>query len=154
MATFPRKKETRQFALSSESLLVIGLSVLGDTFSPVSAASITHYFTINPIRICNTAGTTCAPTPFYPNETYKIYSQVGVAPIFLPIKQINNTTLLTVNGVANVSVPGNGQHPNPTTINAWFANSLNSAPGTVLYGEAWLGGNGLVINVRRAILPS
>lgn len=49
-----------------------------------------------------------------------------------------------------MSVPGNGQHPNPTpnptTINAWFANSLNSAPGTVLYGEAWLGGNGLVIN--------
>jgi hypothetical protein len=82
----------------------------------------THYFTINPIRICNTAGTTCAPTPFFTDETYKIYFQVGVAPIVLPIKQINNTSLLTVNGVANVSVPGNGQHPNPTpnptTINA------------------------------------
>jgi hypothetical protein len=146
MKTYPHKKGTRQFALSSKSLLVIGLSVLGGTFSPVSAAPITHYFTINPIRICNTAGTTCAPTPFYPDETYKIYSQVGVAPIFLPIKQINNTSLLTVNGVANVSVPGNGQHPNPTTINAWFANSLNSAPGTVLFGQAWVGGNGLVIN--------
>jgi len=39
-----------------------------------------------------------------------------------------------------------GKHPNPTTLNAWFANSLNAAPGSVLYGEAWLGGNGLVIN--------
>jgi hypothetical protein len=146
MITFPRKKGTQQLILSRKSLLVIGLSVLGGTLSPVSAAPITHYFTINPIRICNTAATTCAPTPFFPNETYKIYSQVGVAPIFLPIKQINNSSLLTVNGVANVSVPGNGQHPNPTTINAWFANSLNSAPGSVLYGEAWLGGNGLVIN--------
>ena len=146
MKTYPHKKGTRQFALSSKSLLVIGLSVLGGTFSPVSAAPITHYFTINPIRICDTAGTTCAPTPFYPDETYKIYSQVGVAPIFLPIKQINNTSLLTVNGVADLSVPGNGQHPNPTTINAWFANSLNTAPGTVLFGQAWVGGNGLVIN--------
>jgi hypothetical protein len=34
MATFPRKKETRQFALSSESLLVIGLSVLGGDVFP------------------------------------------------------------------------------------------------------------------------
>ncbi|MFN9912127.1 MAG: zinc-dependent metalloprotease family protein, partial [Pirellulaceae bacterium] len=65
---------------------------------------------------------------------------------FLPIKQINNSALLAVNGVANVSVAGNGQHANPTTINAWFANSLNSAPGTVLFGEAWLGANGVVIN--------
>lgn len=146
MKTHPPKKGTRQFAFSSNSLLAIGLSVLEGTLSPVSAAPITHYFTINPIRICNTAGTTCAPTPFFPNETYKIYSQVGVAPIFLPIQQINNSSLLNVNGVANVSVPGNGQHPNPTTINAWFANSLNSAPGSVLYGQAWVGGNGLVIN--------
>jgi hypothetical protein len=127
-------------------MLAIGISVMGGALSPASAAPITHYFTINPIRICNDAGVSCAPTPFYPDETYKIYSQVGVAPIFLPIKQINNSALLTVNGVANVSVAGNGQHPNPTTINAWFANSLNSAPGTVLYGQAWLGGNGLVIN--------
>jgi len=146
MNTFPRKKGTHQFKLGSKSLLAIGLSVLGSSLSPVSAAPITHYFTINPIRICNDAGTSCAPTPFFPDETYKIYSQVGVAPIFLPIKQINKSSLLTVNGVADVSVPGNGQHPNPTTINAWFANSLNSAPGSVLYGEAWLGGNGLVIN--------
>ena len=86
MIAFRRNKIIQQFIFNSKSLLVIGLSVLGGTQSPVSAAPITHYFTINPIRICNTAGTTCAPTPFFPNETYKIYSQVGVAPIFLPIQ--------------------------------------------------------------------
>lgn len=133
-------------SLSRFTLLACGVGLLAGPLSPVSAAPITHYFTINPIKICNNAGTSCAPTPYYPEETYKIYSQVGVAPIFLPIQQINNSALLSVNGVANVSIPGNGQHPNPTTINAWFANSLNSAPGTVLYGEAWLGANGLVIN--------
>lgn len=136
----------RHMVLNRLSMLAFGFSLLGGALLPASAAPITHYLTINPIRICNDSGSFCAPTPFYPNETYKIYSQVGVAPIFLPTKQINNSALLAVNGVANVSVAGNGQHANPTTINAWFANSLNSSPGSTLYGEAWLGANGVVIN--------
>lgn len=87
-------------------------------FSPTSAAEITHYFTIKPIQICNDAGASCAPTPFYPGETYTIYSQAGVAPIFLPITTTNKTSLLTVNGVADVDKSGNGQHAHSTTINA------------------------------------
>lgn len=137
----------RLFSVEVQSkYLALGISLLGGAFSPVAAVPITHYFTINPIRVCNNAGASCAATPFYPDETYKIFSQAGVAPIFLPIQQINNSSLLNVNGVANVSIPGNGQHPNSTTINAWFVNSLNSAPGTTLYGEAWMNANGLVIN--------
>lgn len=131
---------------SQSALVAFGVSLIGNVFSPVVSAPITHYFTINPIRVCNNSGSSCAATPFYSDDTYKIYSQAGVAPIFLPLQQINNSSLLNVNGVANVSTPGNGQHPNSTTINAWFVNSLNSAPGTTLYGEAWLNGNGLVIN--------
>lgn len=131
---------------SKRSLLAAGFVLLsGSIFSQASAAEITHYFTINPIQICNDAGASCAPTPFYPDETYKIYSQAGVAPIFLPITTINKTSLLTVNGVTDVDKPGNGQHANSTTINAWFANKVNSSSGTT-FGEAWIGANGLVIN--------
>lgn len=76
----------RHMRLSRLTLLACGVGLLAGPLSPVSAVPITHYFTINPIKICNNAGTSCAPTPYYPAETYKIYSQAGVAPIFLPLQ--------------------------------------------------------------------
>lgn len=80
----------RLFSVEVQSkYLALGISLLGGAFSPVAAAPITHYFTINPIRVCNNAGASCAATPFFPDETYKIFSQAGVAPIFLPVQQIN-----------------------------------------------------------------
>jgi hypothetical protein len=80
----------RHMALNRLSMLAFGVSLLGGALLPASAAPITHYLTINPIRICNDSGSFCAPTPFYPNETYKIYSQVGVAPIFLPLAGVTH----------------------------------------------------------------
>ena len=128
------------------AFLALGTALLSGVGSQALAAPITHYLTINPIQICDDDGLSCAPTPFYPDDTYKIFSQAGIAPVFLPITQLNNSSLLAVDGVASVDQPGNGKHPNTTTVNAWFANTLNTSPGFVLYGQAWNNANGLVIN--------
>lgn len=112
-----------------------------------NAQTIDWYFTIQPIQLCNDAGASCAPIPLFAAEVEKIYRQAGVAPIFLPTTQLNNTTLLTTStGITSVDQPGNGRNPNPTTINTWFVNNLVTDPGFVLYGEAWVNANGVVIN--------
>jgi hypothetical protein len=54
--------------------------------------------------------------------------------------------LLSSPSVSDVDQPGNGQHPNPTTINMWFVQDMPTTPGYVLYGEAWIDANGVAIN--------
>ncbi|WP_161564976.1 reprolysin-like metallopeptidase [Okeania hirsuta] len=110
------------------------------------AQVIDRYFTIQPIQVCNNAGVNCAPTPLFEAEVEKIYRQAGIAPLFLPTTQLDNTALLQTPGIATLDQPGNGQHPNPTTINAWFVEELETDPGFVLYGQAWLNANGVAIN--------
>jgi Metallo-peptidase family M12B Reprolysin-like/PEP-CTERM motif len=112
---------------------------------PASAAVIDKFFVIQTIQLCNDAGGSCATVNTFQAETAKIYEQAGVAPIFLPMTQLNSTALLTTTGVTPLDQPGNGQHTNSTVINAWYANALTTASGT-LFGEAWVGGNGAAIN--------
>lgn len=108
---------------------------------------IDRYFTVQPIQVCNDAGTTCAPTPLFKNETEKIYAQAGVSSVFLPTTQLNDSSLLSTPSVSDIDLPGNGQHPNPTTINMWFVQDMPySVPGYVLFGEGWIDANGVAIN--------
>lgn len=79
-------------------------------------------------------------------KTQEIYEQAGVASIFLPTQSINDSSLLTVNGITDVNLLGNGQSSNANTLNVWFVDSLNSAPNTTLFGQAYINGNGAVIN--------
>jgi hypothetical protein len=110
------------------------------------AVPIDRYFTVQPIQVCNNAGASCAPTPIFQSEIEKIYRQAGVASIFLPTTQLNNTSLLQTTGIAAINQPGNGRSPNSTTVNTWFVDNLNTTPGSILYGQAYVGGNGVVIN--------
>ncbi|NEO61065.1 MAG: hypothetical protein F6J98_11690 [Moorea sp. SIO4G2] len=111
-----------------------------------NAQVIDRYFTINPIQVCNDAGANCAPTPIFPDEVTKIYQQAGVAPVFLPTTQLSDTDLLTMTtGIRDIDQAGNGQHPNPTTINTWFVQDLVEPRG-ILYGQAWINANGVVVD--------
>jgi hypothetical protein len=110
------------------------------------AQVIDRFFTVQPIQLCNDAGGSCAPTPLFQTETEKIFAQAGVAPIFLPTTQLNDSDLLASSSVSDLNVPGNGQHADPLTINMWFVEDMPTNPGWVLYGEAYVSGNGVAIN--------
>jgi hypothetical protein len=108
------------------------------------AATIDKYFTINPIRVCNDAGASCTTATTYAAETTKIYAQANVASVFLPTTTVNSTALLSIPSVSSTSA-GPGISPDASTLNVWFVQNMPTSSGT-LYGEAWLGANGVAIN--------
>ena len=123
--------------------IVVAVTLVATT---AQAQVIDRFFTVQPIQVCNDAGGSCAPTPMFQAETEKIYAQAGVAPIFLPTTQLNNTALLSSSSVVDLNVPDSGQHDDPSTINMWFVEDMPTTPGFVLYGEAYVNGNGVAIN--------
>ncbi len=107
------------------------------------AAPIDRYFKVQIVRICNSAGTACAGTPSFPEASTKIYAQAGIEPIFLPILDYNNTTVLNgSNGIEAISQAyfgcQGGCYAPSITLYAFFANTLNNT----IYGNAWDNGNG------------
>ncbi|GJJ02395.1 hypothetical protein RugamoR64_29330 [Duganella rhizosphaerae] len=133
--------------MSTKSVARVVIAFLSTVFiGQASAVPIDKYFVVNPISICNNAGAACTVANTYAAETAKIYAQAGVGAVFLPTRQINNTAAQSVPSVTNLSVPGNGQSADPATINMWFAQNMPSTPGTVLFGNAYVGGNGVAIN--------
>jgi len=108
------------------------------------AQTIDRYLLIQPIQVCNDAGANCAAITNFPAETRAIYAQAGIFPVFLTPTQFNSTAMLT--GITGVDViDGDGDGGSETVIEAWFVQSI-SVPSGTLYGEAWLDGNGLLIN--------
>ena len=136
----------RRYLSCSTALCTTALTIFGLGGSAFAATTIDRFLIIQPITVCNTNGTNCAAPVYYKDETEKIFLQANVLPVFLPTTTINNTNLQSVTGIAAINQVGNGQSSNANTINAWFTGSLAAPPGSVLYGEAWLGGNGLVVN--------
>ena len=129
---------------------IFGIAVLALTIALISTTSqaqvIDRWFTVQPIQVYDDAGLNPAPMPIFQEETEKIFAQAGVAPIWLPTTQINDSSMLVVSGVSDVNIPGNGQHADPLTINMWFVDELDIGPGWTLFGEAYIDGNGVVIN--------
>ncbi|MBO7921691.1 zinc-dependent metalloprotease family protein [Alteromonas sp. K632G] len=125
---------------------LIFCSVLWAATNYVYGVPIDQFMLINPIQICDDNGANCASSPLSIQKTQEIYEQAGVASIFLPTQSINDSSLLTVNGITDVNLLGNGQSSNANTLNVWFVDSLNSAPNTTLFGQAYINGNGAVIN--------
>lgn len=139
MGTTPLFK-TVTIATSCFTSIVLSSSI-------AQAATIDRYFTVQPIQVCDNAGANCASTPIFQSEVAKIYQQAGVASVFLPTTQLNNTSLLNTTGIAAIQQAGSpGASANSTTINTWFVNNLATAPSSVLFGEAWVGANGVVVN--------
>jgi hypothetical protein len=125
-------------------LLAATSAIVALGFEVAEAIPVDKYVTINPIQVCNDAGAACTTVNTYSAQTTKTYAQANIAPVFLPITQINSTVSLSVPSVTNVNVAGNGQSADASTINMWFVQNMPST-GT-LYGEAYVGGNGVAIN--------
>jgi len=125
--------------------LILAASFLFVLCASEAQAQVDRWFTVNPIQVCNDTGGTPAPIPMFQAETEKIFAQAGVAPIWLPTTQLNDSSLLSVTTVLNLDLPGNGQHADPLTINMWFVEDMPNPLGT-LYGEAYNGANGVAIN--------
>lgn len=117
---------------------------------PVTSQAVTmdRFLMIKPIDICDDDGKNCASMPISAVQTQTVYTQAGVTVLYEPTGQISKSSLLNVNGVTDVNIPGNGQSSNANTLNLWFANSLiyKPDPKATLFGNAFLGGNGVVIN--------
>jgi len=140
-----RSRSLRSSGVARLALLAGSIGLLSG--ARASAATIDRSFNVQIVRICNDAGTVCAATPYFPAETTKIYAQAGIAPIFLPIQDLNKSSILNgTNGIEAISMAAFGCAspcaPLSTTLYAFFANTLDST----FYGNAWLGDNGSALD--------
>jgi hypothetical protein len=133
------------------------------------ALPIQSALTLQPIDVCDTAGANCAVDPgnaaFFSNlqaVMTAVWAQAGLAPVLLAPQKLNIGTVATpagryglvtdVNTAAPVDgfrlltrTPGNGQSPNPTTLNLYLVDSLVT-PGQIVRGVSFINGNGLVVS--------
>ena len=144
---FPHVSQSqKRVTVTPRSLTRICLISVFALIASSSHAQIDRWFSVQPIRIYDDAGLNPAPMPLFQAETEKIFAQAGVAPIWLPTVQVNDSSMLVVSSVSDVNVPGNGQHVDPLTVNMWFVEDLDIGPDWILFGEAYINGNGVVIN--------
>lgn len=128
------------------AIFLLGAAVPAFLPAPASAQTIDSYILIQPIIVCDDNGNNCAQFVAFPEELKKIYAQAGIFPVLLPFNQLNDTSLQSVSGISDIDGSG-GMSADPLTINAWFVLNLPTGdPNSVLYGEAWVDANGLVIN--------
>ncbi len=115
---------------------------------PAASQTVDRFILIQPIQVCDDGGANCATITNFPPETRAIYAQAGVFPVFLTPIQLNSTAEL--NGLTGVDpIDDDDGGGSETVIEAWFVNSLDDGdadPSTNLFGEAWVDGNGIIIN--------
>ena len=133
---------------------------------PIDAA-----LTIQPIEVCDPSSGACATADFAQIQAVlnAVWAQAGIAPVLLtpeqavPVNaggmgatQVGLTTgadnTIPVDGFRLLArSPGNGQSPNPNTINLYIVNTLNpfvnGAPqsGQIARGNSFINGNGIVL---------
>ncbi len=134
-------------------------AVLGSPVQPIS-----RLVTVQPIDVCNTAGSACAPIgglSAYESFADAIFAQAGISFAFAPVETYDNSAFLnpqadsTAIGVFDtahqlVRDPGHKQSLNPNTLNVYFVDNIiattNGVPtGAGVYGFGLIGGNGSII---------
>lgn len=129
-------------------LSVFGFTVLKT--QPANAAAINFSLNIQPIDVCDNSGSNCAPVNLFQAETEKIWQQAGIGINFLTPTTISNTNFLSIDTDSEFSSLTNGalngQSSNSKTLNMWFVSNLFPDPTNITFGNAYLGGNGVVIN--------
>lgn len=149
MGTCPYKTVAAKSAVVLDRIwcrIIVTSCLFFSLVASTAYGQIDRWFSVQPIQVHNDFGLNPAPMPLFQAETEKIFSQAGVAPIWLPTVQVSDSSMLVVSGVNDVNVPGNGQHADPLTVNMWFVEDLDIGPDWLLFGEAYNGGNGVVIN--------
>lgn len=132
----------RSFALGLVIVIVIGMA------SAASAMPIDKRLVVTVRTVCNDVGEDCSfqgplGDLFYEIEGDKIWAQAGIDLEFILDRNVNSTELLhgPAGGLADFTDPLVGPG---TTM--YLTSSLLCAHCT-LYGAAWLGAGGLVINM-------
>jgi hypothetical protein len=120
-------------------------------------------YNVQPIRVCNDAGTTCANTSFDPAVTNKIWSQAGINFNFLPLITYQNTSYLTTDvNAANTTdefkllarKTGHQQSTDSNTLNLYFVQGfqpIGYSSGFVIFGIGFINGNGVAVADNRRI---
>jgi hypothetical protein len=92
------------------------------------ALPITQQLVVNPIQVCDDFGDNCANPDqlLYEAEADKIWLQAGIDIEFLPWKQWNNSSVLTISSSYDLVLPGN-QALGDDIINMWFVNEYTGA---------------------------
>jgi len=124
--------------------LVFAALLWGATASSL-AAPITKQLNVTVFQICDNAGSNCASlgpagNEYFEEETDKIWAQAGIDINFIFGGTINNSAWL--NGTSGIDTFTGGPLAGPGTT-MYLANTLT--PG--LFGNAWLNGGGLAINM-------
>ena len=135
----------------------------------IYALPLDEGLTLQPIDVCDTFGANCAVDPtdaaYFANlqtGLSQAWAQAGIAPVLLPVETLNIGTVTTAAGryglITDVGLgapidgfrlltrtPGNGQSPNPTTLNLYLVDSLVT-PGQTVRGVSFVNGNGIIIS--------
>jgi hypothetical protein len=98
-----------------------------------SALPIQWRLDINPIRVCDDAGVSCANTDLtlWEAEADKLWAQAGIDVQFLSVKQWDDASRLDITATSDLLGAGS-QAMGGTVINMWFVNSYAGA-----YGAAY-----------------
>lgn len=125
--------------------LLVGAALLAGVAGSSWAMPITKQLNVTVFQICDNGGNNCASTgpagnSYFEAETDKIWAQAGIDINFIFGGQINNSGWL--NGTSGIDTFTAGPLAGPGTT-MYLANTLT--PG--LFGNAWLSGGGLAINM-------
>ncbi len=118
---------------------------------------------VQPIRVCDDSGNSCARVNLFADITAKILAQARLKVSFLPINQLNATRFLSIESDSASRAESEfyqltrtggsgafGRNSSSTNtsgpINVWFVNTLESTAGFTQFGLAWVGANGVVIS--------
>ena len=130
----------------------------------IGHAQIDEALTIQPIEVCDPSSGACATADFPTLQAVlnAVWAQAGIAPVLLAPEQavpvnaggMGATQVGLTTGVDN-TIPvdgfrlltrtqGNGQSPNPNTINLFIVDTLNQ-PGLLVRGVSFINGDGITI---------
>lgn len=116
---------------------------------------------IQPIQVCNDAGSVCAGMDLFEAATRKIWAQAGIDVVFLTPNKLFASDLLVIDRAPNIldsefyrmsftgSAGAFGRHPNSSRnegpINMWFVDEIEFGSG-LAFGLAWVGSNGILVS--------
>lgn len=126
------------------ALLLAGFAFVGLPQKDASAAPLLS-LTVQPIQVCDNAGTTCANSALelFPAETQKIWDQAEILINFLPWQTVNDSARLNEDDFSDLAMSGVAG-----IVNMWFVQSLSECGGPAnplsLFGCGGSGGQGRV----------
>ncbi len=119
---------------------------------------------IQPIRVCDDNGNSCAGINLFRDITEKILAQAKLRVSFLPERQLNASRFLSINDSSDrnssdyefyeLTRTGGqgafGRNPDSTEtsgpINVWFVDTIEGSNGFTQFGLAWVNANGVLIS--------